>query len=62
MHEASLVEQLLDQVRKVASEHGGGRVTRIELVVGELSGVEPDLVRCAFDRLAPDAGLADAQL
>ena len=62
MHEASLVEQLLGQVRRIAEQNGGGRVTRIEVIVGELAGVEPDLVRFAFDRLAPDAGLAEARL
>ena len=62
MHEASLVEQLLGQVRRIAEQNGGGRVTRIEVIVGELAGVEPDLVRFAFDRLASDAGLAEARL
>ena len=62
MHEASLVEELLSQVGRIVADQGGGRVTRVGVIVGALSGVEPDLVRFAFDRLAPEAGLPDAEL
>lgn len=51
MHETSLVRSLLHQVERIATDHGGQAVTRIEVEIGPLSGVEPLLVRQAFDRL-----------
>lgn len=86
MHEASLVESLLDQiaahVREWGENAGGAQVlpgprvspsptepsvsvasvTRVVLEIGPLSGVEPELVRLAFERLAPIRGLARAEL
>ena len=51
MHEASLVQALLRQVDALAAEQGGGRVTEIDVEVGPLSNVEPQLLTEAFDRL-----------
>lgn len=62
MHEASLVASLLEQVRRLAQAEGGGVVTSIELELGPLSGVEPELVGTAFQRLAPGAGFERARL
>lgn len=51
MHEASLVRSLLSQVDALVREHQAEGVERIELEVGPLSGVEPDLLQSAFDQL-----------
>ena len=56
MHEASLVESLLEQVQTLVSEHGGGDVEVVEVEIGPLSGVEPELVDLAFQRLASGYG------
>ena len=48
MHELSVCEALLSQVRATASTHGAGSVGRITVRVGPLSGVEPDLLSQAF--------------
>ena len=48
MHELSVCLSLLDQVSSIAAEHRARRVTRIELAVGPLSGVEADLLRSAW--------------
>lgn len=48
MHELSVCLSLLDQVRAIAHEHSAARVTRIELKIGPLSGVEVDLLRHAY--------------
>ncbi len=48
MHELSVCLSLLDQVRAVAAEHGASKVSRIEIRVGPLSGVECDLLLSAW--------------
>ena len=54
MHERSLVRGLLALVRDEACRRGVGRVHGVRIDVGEFSGVEPPLVRSAFEELAPD--------
>lgn len=48
MHELSVCLSLLDQVRAIAHEHDAGAVTRIEVKVGPLSGVEAELLQHAY--------------
>jgi hydrogenase nickel incorporation protein HypA/HybF len=48
MHELSVCLSLLEQVNSIAAEHGSRRVTRIEVEVGPLSGVEAELLRNAW--------------
>ena len=62
MHEVSLVRSLIQQVLTVVADNGGGTVTEVEVSIGPLSGVEPVLVRNAFDRLAATNLLAGAEL
>ena len=62
MHEGSLVESLLDQVQTLAAEHGRAAVRAIDVDIGPLSGVEPELVELAFARIAPARGMPDAVL
>lgn len=52
MHERSLVQSLLTQVEQLRRKHGGVAVDSICVEIGPLSGVEPELVRSAFDELA----------
>lgn len=51
MHERSLVNRLLKQAREIADAHGGGFIEEIRIQLGPMSGVEPLLVRTAFDDL-----------
>ena len=54
MHELSIVEALIEQVRRELERAGQqGRVLRLELSIGRLSGVNCDSVRFAFGLLAP---------
>ncbi len=63
MHELSIVQTLIEQVDQEVHRAGArGRVTRLELIVGRLSGVNPDAVRFAFEMLAPGTIVQDAQL
>lgn len=61
MHEQSLVAALLKQAVAIADQHQA-TVTQIDVEAGPLSGVEPVLLRSAFDRLAPDSRCAGARL
>ena len=49
MHELSICQGLMTQVRKVAAENDAKSVTLIRLLVGGLSGVEPPLLARAFE-------------
>jgi hydrogenase nickel incorporation protein HypA/HybF len=63
MHELSIVESLLEQVLQETQRVGAkGRVRRLELIIGRLSGVNCDSVRFAFDMLARDTFLENADL
>jgi hydrogenase nickel incorporation protein HypA/HybF len=63
MHELSIVEALIDQVTETLAPVGEhGRVLRIELTIGRLSGVNCDSVRFAFDLLAPGTVVEHADL
>lgn len=62
MHELSVCQGLMRQVEQVARDNNATAVTRIQLKVGPLSGVEPDLLRHAY-RIARQGTLAeDAEL
>jgi Zn finger protein HypA/HybF involved in hydrogenase expression len=45
MHEAGMVDRILEIVLARAAEAGGGRVTRIRLEAGPLSGVADEALR-----------------
>jgi hydrogenase nickel incorporation protein HypA/HybF len=54
MHELAIVEALIEQVQREVRRAGqAGRVLRVELAIGRLSGVHCDCVRFAFKLLAP---------
>ena len=63
MHELSIVEALTVQVEEEVERAGeGGRVTRLSLIIGRLSGVNCDSIRFAFELLAPGTLLESAEL
>ncbi|MCA9054242.1 MAG: hydrogenase maturation nickel metallochaperone HypA [Planctomycetaceae bacterium] len=62
MHEQSLVRSLLAQVEQLRIEHGGVAVTCVEVEIGPLSGVEPLLVREAFELLVGESCAAQSEL
>ncbi|NPA11587.1 MAG: hydrogenase maturation nickel metallochaperone HypA [Epsilonproteobacteria bacterium] len=49
MHEYSIVDSLLALATEHAAKHNANKVTRLEVKVGVLSGVEPQLLKTAFD-------------
>jgi hydrogenase nickel incorporation protein HypA/HybF len=62
MHELSVCNALVTQVELIAAQNGAGRVARIELEVGPLSGVEPDLLRRAYPLAIAGTVAAEAEL
>jgi hydrogenase nickel incorporation protein HypA/HybF len=48
--------------REAVEEHGGGRLQRVRLAVGELSAVEPDLLVYAWEAVVADTVDAGAEL
>jgi len=48
VHELSLCQDLLDQVTAIAKTHHAEKVVRIIVRIGPLSGVEANLLECAF--------------
>jgi len=49
MHEYSIVSSLLELIEEHAKKNNAKKVTKIEIKIGTLSGVEPELLKTAFD-------------
>lgn len=49
MHEYSLVQALVERVEAEAARRGALAVHRLTVRIGELSGVDPELFRTAYD-------------
>lgn len=62
MHELSLTEKILNLVLEQAAEHSAHRVTKIKMVIGELSGMIPECVDQYFRLIAANTPAAEAQL
>ena len=63
MHELSIVKTVIEQVRQEVRAAGHpGRVLRLELAIGRLSGVHPDAIEFALEMLAPGTLLEGAEL
>jgi hydrogenase nickel incorporation protein HypA/HybF len=59
MHETGLAADVYRIAREAADARGGGKLESVALVVGELAGVEPDLIVFAWEAAVegtPDAG------
>lgn len=62
MHELSICLALLDQVKAIAAEQSARRVSLIELHIGPLSGVEPQLLAQAYPLAAAGTVAEQARL
>jgi len=62
MHELSIVEAMVEMILGKAKEVNATRVTRVYLVIGELSGVLNDAVELYFAILTKDTVAAGAEL
>jgi len=48
MHELGIVMQVVDQVEQVAEENGGVQVRKVNMEIGEVSSVVPELFTDCF--------------
>lgn len=62
MHELSLAEAMVEQVSAALEKENGGRVTRLTVVIGALSGVEREAFEFAFPLAAEQTPLEHAEL
>jgi len=58
LHEMSIAASVLDALRAESALHGGARVTRAGLRIGELSGVAVESLRFCLEVLVADTDLA----
>ncbi|MCW0213073.1 MAG: hydrogenase maturation nickel metallochaperone HypA [Pseudonocardia sp.] len=59
MHELSVTQGVVDAVVDALP---GRRITRVDLDIGALSGVEPEALRFCFDLVTAGTGLEGAEL
>jgi hydrogenase nickel incorporation protein HypA/HybF len=62
MHEMSVALSLYEQCRALADERGAGRIETVRVAVGQLSTVEPDLLRFAWEAITQAGSDAGARL
>lgn len=63
MHEISLVQNLIEQLRQLAADNGAVKVLTVTMEIGPLSGVVIDSFQFGFDTLtAGDDLLAESRL
>lgn len=62
MHEYSIVQNLLDLCEQNATQNNATKVNRVVVGIGELSSVEPQLLKTAFDAFKWGTIAQDAEL
>ena len=62
MHELAVCQALMDQVAGVAAREAARRVTAVTLQIGDLSGVEPQLLQDAWPIASAGSLAAGARL
>jgi hydrogenase nickel incorporation protein HypA/HybF len=62
MHEYSIVQALLERVHAEVRAHGALSVARVSIRLGELSGVEPELLNRAYETFREEGPCAGAPL
>lgn len=62
MHELAIAQEILDRAQAVSERSGGGRVLKIGLRIGEISGVEPDALAFGIEALSKDTPMAGLAL
>jgi hydrogenase nickel incorporation protein HypA/HybF len=62
VHEFSITESMLSLALEKAGEAGAGRISGINLVIGEMSGIDSECVRFYFGFLSKDTIAQGAEL
>lgn len=62
MHEMGLAMSIYETCREAVAPHGSGRLEWVRLAVGELSAVEPELLKFAWEAVTTPTRDAGARL
>jgi hydrogenase nickel incorporation protein HypA/HybF len=62
MHEMGIAMSILDSCRAAMAQHGGGRLEEVRIAVGELSAIEPELLRFAWEAVVGGGPHASCRL
>ncbi len=62
MHEFSVVQSLLDLIEKNAYENNAKAVSKVVVKIGKMSGIEPHLLKIAFDTFKEKTICENAEL
>ncbi len=62
MHELSVTESIIDICLRHAERNGARRIVKINLVLGELTGIVDQCITFYWDMLAKDTIAAEAEL
>ena len=62
MHELAICQGLINEVERLAREHNAGRIDSVVLSIGPLAGVEPELLKRAFEIARLDTVAKNAEL
>jgi hydrogenase nickel incorporation protein HypA/HybF len=62
MHELGIANAILDTVRAEMENRGGARPQRVGLRIGELTAVDPEALRFAFEVLTQDSDFSGLAL
>ncbi|MGL5396678.1 MAG: hydrogenase maturation nickel metallochaperone HypA [Shewanella sp.] len=62
MHEYSIVSALIEQCEQHAKANQATKITRVEIKLGVMSGVEPALLQTAFETFKLDGICREAKL
>jgi hydrogenase nickel incorporation protein HypA/HybF len=54
VHELSIAQEILELSHSAMAERGGDHLERVLVAVGELTAIEPDLLRFAWEALTKD--------
>ena len=61
MHEYSIVQSLLDACEDNAKANNASKVSKVVVKIGVMSGVEPELLKTAFDTFKEKTMCEDAE-
>ncbi len=59
MHELSLAQGLLEQLKSICSEHGATKITKVSLSIGKQSGIVIDSFEFGFEILSKDEAITE---
>lgn len=62
MHELSVTQSIVDLVLEEAEKRNVNKVTKVNIVIGELTGLEGESIRFYFDVLSENTVIHDAEL